>query len=307
MSLDPALQLAMDERTRWQSFYDDRNRRCPFFVLAPDENLVDWIQQGLVDGQRALDVGCGNARNAIYLAKHGFVVDAVDHSASAAQWARDEVAGAGASVSVHCTSVFDFELQAGSYDLVYDGGCFHHVPPHQRTDYVARVASALAPKGLFGLVCFTPEGGSGYTDEEVYERSSMGWGLGYDEARLRQIWGHAFEIRVLRRMQNQAEGAELFGRDFLWAMLAQRRGGCDAGLRWGPSSAAKLRRSARRLAASGGHSRKKAGPIAAPGQGDATWISCARDDKGVQRTSSSSTSNFSVAFGGITPPAPRAP
>jgi SAM-dependent methyltransferase len=221
--LNATLQLATDERTRWQSFYDDRKRRCPFFVLAPDENLREWLQQGLVSGGRALDIGCGNARNSIYLARHGFTVDAVDHSASAIQWARDEVAQAGASVSVHCTSIFDFEFRTGSYDVVYDCGCFHHIPPHQHTEYVDRVARALKPGGVFGLVCFTPEGGSGYSDQEVYERGSLGWGLGYDEARLRRIWGKAFDIRVLRRMRSQPEDAETFGRDFLWAVLGRRR------------------------------------------------------------------------------------
>lgn len=221
--LSATLQLAIDERTKWQSFYDDRERRCPFFVLAPDENLGEWLQQGLISGGRALDIGCGNARNSIYLARHGFVVDAVDHSASAVQWARDEVARAGASVSVHGTSIFDFELRTGTYDVAYDGGCFHHIAPHQRTEYVDRVASALKPGGVLGLVCFTQEGGSGYSDEEVYERGSLGWGLGYDEAGLRRIWGKAFDIRVLRRMRNQPDDAETFGRDFLWTVLAQRR------------------------------------------------------------------------------------
>jgi hypothetical protein len=55
----------------------------------------------------------------------------------------------------------------------------------------------------------------------------------------------------------------------------------SAGRRWGPPSAAKLRRSARRSAASGGHSRKRAGPVAARSErtGGPRWIpGQARDD-----------------------------
>ena len=33
------LQLEITERSNWQPFYDDRERACPIFVLAPDENL----------------------------------------------------------------------------------------------------------------------------------------------------------------------------------------------------------------------------------------------------------------------------
>lgn len=167
--------------------------------------------------------GCGNGRNAIYMAKHGFAVDAVDQSVSAVRWAREEAGKAGVPVSVHCKSIFDFELHAGAYDFVYDSGCFHHIPPHQRARYVQLVSSALKPGGWFGLVCFTPEGGNSFSDDEVYERGSLGWGLGYDEERLRQLWEPAFEIRAFRQMRNQPEGAGLFGKDFLWTMLGQRK------------------------------------------------------------------------------------
>lgn len=211
------------ERANWQAFYVDRSRQCPIFVLAPDENLVEWVQQGRLHSGRALDIGCGNGRNAIYLAQHGYAVDAVDQSASAIDWAREEVSKANAPVSVHCTSIFDFEVQAGGYDVVYDSGCFHHIPPHQRAEYVHLVLNALKPGAAFGLVCFTPEGGSGRTDEDVYAQGSLGWGLGYDERNLRQIWGAAFDIQIFRRMREHTSSADVFGKGFLWAMLSQRR------------------------------------------------------------------------------------
>jgi cyclopropane fatty-acyl-phospholipid synthase-like methyltransferase len=210
------------ERANWQAFYVDRDRQCPFFVLAPDENLVEWVQQGRLQSGRALDIGCGNARNAIYLAQHGFTVDAVDHSASAVDWAREEVSKAKASVCVHRMSIFDFEPQAGAYDVVYDSGCFHHMPPHQRAKYVQLVSNALKPGAAFGLVCFTPEGGSGRTDDDVYAQGSLGWGLGYDESRLREIWGSAFDIQIFRRMREQPPDADVVGKGFLWTMLLQR-------------------------------------------------------------------------------------
>lgn len=192
-------------------------------MAAPDENLDEWVRAGVVQGRRALDIGCGNGRNAIYLARHGFAVDAVDQSVSAVRWAREEVGRAGLPVSVHCESIFDFELQPGSYDFVYDSGCFHHLAPHQRAGYVQLVCGALKPGGAFGLVCFTPAGGNDFTDDEVYERGSLGWGLGYDEHRLRALWGTAFDIRVFRPMRDQPAEAGLFGKDFLWTMLGRRR------------------------------------------------------------------------------------
>lgn len=215
-------QVTDTERANWQTFYADRSRRCPFFVLAPDESLVEWVQLGYLQPGRALDIGCGNARNSIYLAKHGFTVDAVDQSASAIDWAREEVSKAEVSVSVHCMSIFEFQAPAAAYDFVYDSGCFHHIPPHQRRKYVQLVSNALKPAAAFGLVCFTPEGGSGRTDDDVYAQGSLGWGLGYDEARLRKIWGAAFDIQIFRRMRELPSCADSFGEGFLWVMLSRR-------------------------------------------------------------------------------------
>lgn len=215
-------ELERREHAKWQTFYADRAQPCPFFVRAPDESLSEWVAQGLIEPGRALDVGCGNARNAIFLARHGFDVQAVDLSASAVAWAHDEVASAQVSVRVQCASVFDLYLAACSYDLVCDSGCFHHIAPHRRDAYVRLVAGSLRPGGTFALVCFTPEGGSGLTDDEVVQRQSLAGGLGYDEGRLRAIWGRDFRIETLRRMREQPAGSALFGRDFLWVMLARR-------------------------------------------------------------------------------------
>jgi len=215
-------RLAVSEHGKWQSFYVDRARPCPFFGLAPDENLDEWIREGLVAPGRALDLGCGNGRNSLLLARNGFDVQAVDYSESAAVWAKEEIAKAGVAVSVQCRSVFELQLERGSQDLVYDAGCFHHIAPHRRHEYVRLVADALKPAGVLGLVCFTPEGGSGLSDEEVYEHNSLRGGLGYDEARLREIWSPFFEIVSLRRMRELDSSSGLFGRSFLWALLARR-------------------------------------------------------------------------------------
>lgn len=215
--------VAATEAARWQRFFVDRARPVPFFGLAPDENLARWLDDGALAPGMALDIGCGNARNSLLLAQRGFAVTAVDYSDSAIAWARDEIARAGATVDLRHGSIFDLEPAPAALDLVYDSGCFHHIEPRRRDRYVRLVADALKPGGLFGLVCFAPEGGSGMTDAEVYERGTLGGGLGYDEARLRAIWSRNFEILELRRMRERPPGAALFGRGFLWTMLAQRR------------------------------------------------------------------------------------
>ena len=208
----------------WNGFYEDRAKPCPFFVESPDESLAEWLDDGRVRLGKALDLGCGHARNAIFLARKGFAVEGVDYSETAIKWAKERVADADVAVQLLCRSVFNLKVEAGSYDLVYDSGCFHHLPPHRRRTYVELATRALKPGGCFGLTCFRPEGGSGLSDYEVYERRSLGGGLGYTEERLHEIWSNGLQVRVIRQMKKPDAGSGLFGEDFLWVLLAQKSG-----------------------------------------------------------------------------------
>jgi SAM-dependent methyltransferase len=208
----------------WSGFFADRADTCPFLVEWPDENLVEWSGQGLLSGAgRALELGCGNGRDAVFLAGLGYRVDAVDFSAGAIEAARGRALAAGAAVEFQCCSILEARVIAGGYDLVYDSGCFHHLAPHRRRDYVDLVDRALKPGGRYGLVCFRPEGGSGYTDLEVYRQASLGGGLGYTEDQLRGLWDTGrFTVQVLRQMREQGADGPCFGNDFLWTLLASK-------------------------------------------------------------------------------------
>ncbi len=209
----------------WNEFFADRAKPCPFFVEWPDENLVAWFSDGLLTAGRVLELGCGHGRNATYLASLGCRVDAVDFSAQAIEWARERAKQAGVPVDFQYCPVFDATFTDESCDLVYDSGCFHHLPPHRRKDYVELVHRALKPGGSYGLVCFRPEGGSGFTDQQVYEQRSLGGGLGYSEDHLRALWDKApFSLRVLRQMNKTDGRGPCFGEDFLWALLATKDG-----------------------------------------------------------------------------------
>ncbi|MFD8638454.1 class I SAM-dependent methyltransferase, partial [Streptomyces sp. NPDC059656] len=114
-----------DGASWWDGFYADRSKPVPFFVAKPDESLVSYLDRGLVSPGRALDLGCGPGRNALYLASRGFEVDAVDLSPTAVAWAEERAREAGAAVRFHCGDAFALtraEL-SGPYDLIYDSGC----------------------------------------------------------------------------------------------------------------------------------------------------------------------------------------
>jgi SAM-dependent methyltransferase len=207
----------------WDRFYADRSRPVPFFTARPDENLDAHLRSGLLGPGRALDLGCGPGRNAIRLARAGFEVDAVDISPAAIAWAQERATAAGVAVRFRCGDIFRAELPPGRYDLVYDSGCLHHLPPHRRVSYLALLAQALAPGGYLGLTCFAAgQDGSEIPDEDLYREGGLGGGLAYSAEELRWIFADFTEVE-LRPMTEQADDSPLFGVPFLLTALFRRR------------------------------------------------------------------------------------
>ncbi len=209
----------------WDGFYADRSRPVPFFADKPDENLVSYLDRGLLTDGRALDLGCGPGRNALLLATRGFEVDAIDLSPSAVAWAEERARETGAAARFHCGDAFALagtEL-AGPYDLIYDSGCFHHLPPHRRISYLALIDRLLAPGGHFALVCFAADGvGSEVSDTDFYRLSGLHGGLAYTPESLRWIFSELTEVEA-RRMRDEPPESACFGEDFLWTALFRRR------------------------------------------------------------------------------------
>lgn len=217
-----------DAASWWDTFYADRTKPVPFFVAKPDENLADYLARGLLTPGRALDLGCGPGRNALHLASVGFQVDAVDLSPAAIGWAEDRAREAAPAtrdrVRFHHGDAFDLTRAdlSGPYDLIYDSGCFHHLPPHRRISYLALLDRVLAPGGHLVLTCFAAGAmGSELPDAAFYQDSRLHGGLAYTPAALRRIFADLTELE-LRRMRDQAPESPHFGEPFLWTALFRR-------------------------------------------------------------------------------------
>ncbi|MEQ2528087.1 class I SAM-dependent methyltransferase [Bacillaceae bacterium CLA-AA-H227] len=221
------LDVLLQENSQfsWNNFYANREKQIPFFVNAPDENLVSYFEQGFFHSGRALELGCGPGRNAIYLAEHGYSVDAVDLSEEGIAWGRERAAEKNIHVNFINKSIFDLELEENAYDIVYDSGCFHHIAPHRRMSYLELLNKALKPNGYFGLTCFIPDGeqgGANISDLEVYRLRSLQGGLGYTEEKLRTLF-QDYEVIQIRKMQEIKQPNHQFGVPFLWTALFRKR------------------------------------------------------------------------------------
>lgn len=99
---------------------------------------------------RALDLGCGSGRNAVWLAEQGFRVTAVDFSEEALRQARKRAAEARVDVAWVHADVLDYAPDPAAFDLVLVA--YMHLPPGERRSVLAQASSAVSPGGVLLVV-----------------------------------------------------------------------------------------------------------------------------------------------------------
>ncbi|MFJ8530400.1 class I SAM-dependent methyltransferase [Bacillus sp. NPDC094106] len=209
----------------WDNFYSNREKGIPFFSNKPDENLVNYFEKKLLNSGKVLELGCGPGRNAIYFAEKGCLVDAVDLSQESIQWATERAKEKNVNIHFICSNIFDLQIEEGTYDIVYDSGCFHHIAPHRRMSYINLVKKALKPGGYFAITCFVQGGelgGADITDWEVYKLQSLKGGLGFTDEKLRVIFRDFSEVEI-RRMKEIKQSNKVFGVSGLWTALFMKK------------------------------------------------------------------------------------
>jgi SAM-dependent methyltransferase len=105
---------AAAQRAEWDARYSEQE--TAMWSGRPNGRFVAEVT-GLPPG-RALDVGCGEGADAIWLAERGWTVTAVDVSEVAVRRARDAAERAGVTVDWVCGDALVTSFPPGAYDLV---------------------------------------------------------------------------------------------------------------------------------------------------------------------------------------------
>jgi cyclopropane fatty-acyl-phospholipid synthase-like methyltransferase len=97
----------------------------------------------------------------------------VDISESAIRLAREKAEAQGVKIAWQQDDVLATRL-SGPFDLIFDRGCFHVLPPERRPAYASTIAGLLTPGGYFFLKCFSQlqpgaQGPHRFTPEQIRE------------------------------------------------------------------------------------------------------------------------------------------
>ena len=141
-----------------QEYWDDRYRSTDHLWSGqPNHQLVAQVD-GLAPGA-ALDAGCGEGADAIWLAARGWTVTAVDVSTVALERAAGHAAAQGDEVADRISwqrqDLLVWEPEADRFDLV--SAQFIHVPGDKLTSLHRRLSAAVRPGGTLLVVGHHPD------------------------------------------------------------------------------------------------------------------------------------------------------
>ena len=149
----------------------------------------------------ALDVGCGEGADAIWLAGQGWHVTAVDVSAVALDRAARHAAAQGSELAARITwqqaDLLSWDPAAAQFDLV--SAQFMYLPHPAFEDMCARLAAAVRPRGTLLMV--------GHHPDEVRARGAAVADMAWSAEQLAAALDGSFEIVVAAAIERPATDA----------------------------------------------------------------------------------------------------
>lgn len=167
----------------WEKVYE--SNATPWDVGKPEDALVEFINNGFVKPCRVLEIGCGNGNDAIFLAKKGFDVTAIDISKRAITEAKGRTEKAGVRCSFFAEDITELKSVSGKFGFVYDRACFHFIPEEKRGKYIKTVKEFLLKDGYFLLIVSS--------DKDAVKGPYI-----FSKEDIRKIFGNDFNILDIR-------------------------------------------------------------------------------------------------------------
>jgi tellurite methyltransferase len=134
----------------WEESYGDPDN-SPF---GPASDEIADLAPRLPPGATILDLGCGDGRNSLYLARQGFAVDAFDISAKGIAALRSVARRERLAVRARVQDIRDFVFEH-SYDLVICHGVLHLLDPGTSAEVIRAMRANTVTGGWNVVVVFT--------------------------------------------------------------------------------------------------------------------------------------------------------
>jgi 2-polyprenyl-3-methyl-5-hydroxy-6-metoxy-1,4-benzoquinol methylase len=127
-----------------------------YWGLRPSPLLKKIIK--LAPKGKALDIGGGEGRNSIFLAKNGFKVTAIDLSAEALEKLKNIAQENRLKVSTQVIDVRSFKFSPNQYSLIISISTLDFLKKSKAEEIIKKIKKSLVPEGIVYLSVFSTKG-----------------------------------------------------------------------------------------------------------------------------------------------------
>jgi tellurite methyltransferase len=136
-----------DQRYAGQEYYWGKK------PSAMCDRVIEIIRPSSDFHPKLLDLGCGEGRNAVYFAKHGFVVFGLDVSLPGLEKTRRYAEEVRVHVETIHADIINYELE-DTYDVIFSTGTLQYLLPEVRGQRFQQYKDATSPEGINALSVF---------------------------------------------------------------------------------------------------------------------------------------------------------
>lgn len=204
----------------WEKTYKDIPLNKIRWRSAPATFFYQLINNKTIQVGKVLELGCGTGEKAVYLAKKGFKVIAVDISQTAIKHACRLARKEKVKIELHAKDATDLSfLKNLKFDFILDFANLHGIPRKKHKVYSQEIIKHIDTGGLFYLRCFskrTPERSKDYfTDGSVDN-----WRIWYfSEKDILRLFGSAFKIIKKNKEDYKSPTRDVYFDEYLMKRL----------------------------------------------------------------------------------------
>lgn len=183
--------MSQKDRLKWERKYAEQAELLK--PRDPSALLVDFYKEAA--GKSALELACGTGRNALFLARNGFMVDAVDISKRALDILKKRAEGL--NLNIIEADLDEFDIEDGRFDLVV-------ITNYLDRDLIKRAAKALKPNGVFITETYMEHRQNEKPDSNPDYLLRPGelkelFGEGFDILEYKEFWNGPDELYKMRK------------------------------------------------------------------------------------------------------------
>ena len=157
--LAAALNLSIDSLLGYPSQsmtdYDQRySKEGYYWGLTPNHLCYEIMRlKPPTKPYKVLDIGCGEGKDAVFLARNGYDVTAFDISEQGLSKARALADHCGVTINFFKADVRDFRLET-EYDIIFSSGVFHYIPNGLRESIIDNLKAHTKANGINAINVF---------------------------------------------------------------------------------------------------------------------------------------------------------